>query len=276
MSDISSILDLIKQTEQESTYDIFIPSLGKSLKFLPMKASDQKELVKALVDSPFYSAMFNVKMFSIINNTLLPGQNINVGDLSSYDRQWINIQLRSHNVSVDYEEEFDYKLEYDSANTKEKFKKSINLLDHLEKKKSNKIPAPVEIIDGDFSLIIGFPNLAAETALEQYISDKVFNIDENNPKSIKSIIAVYYIVNIIKYIKAMKIKSKEIPFEMLPINDKLSIAESLPTTLTRKIISKIDELYGKAVSDILEYTFTKNKNSYTGTINVDNTFFVAN
>ncbi len=266
MSDITSILNLINETKEESKYDCFIPSLGKNISLFPLNAQHQKEFVKALVDSPYYSTIFNIKLIDILKNIISPSNEINVGTLNVFDKTLLTLKIRSENVGDNIS----------STHTDEEgneFTKNYSLKSHLTKLGEVKCPKSKTIEIDNYTLVLDYPTIDSEYEFEKYM-ETILSKVENTPKALKGVISNIYILNVLKYVKTLKIKDTEINFDELDVSEKVNIGYKLSVKITRAIIDVIDSHFGDAILKLLTYNFTHNKKPYSNTINISNTFFI--
>lgn len=268
MSDVNDILTLIAETKQDASYDVYIPSLGESFKFLPLNANDQKELVKALVDSPFYSNAFNVK-FSEILPSIMPPE-LDLTKITTFDKALISLKVRQENISDDYTAKI-----ADKKKKEETFEKVISLSSHLEKVGEIEHPTSQVVKSDGYEVTLSVPSIQTDLEFERYLTSVAVKLDPSNTQELKSMISLFYITNITRYIETLKVKDTEFNFRQLEFQDKLKIGNSLLSNITREIVKSIDSYFGAETQKILEYKFTKDKEDYTNSIVIDNTFFMV-
>lgn len=263
MSEVNDILKLIEETKTNSKYTVYSPTAEKELDLYPLNAENQKELVKALVDSPFYSTVFNVKFFEILQEVYR--DEFPISDLTILDKPLLAIKIRSENLNDEYTSTF----KKDSG--EETFTKTISLSSHLE---SLDVVSPKDTtIEADeYKVDLTLPKMIHDYQFEKYLTSVLKQLENEN---IKELIGQIYLTNILKYIKTLVIKDKVINFQSIPIEGRIEIGKTLPAKITRKIIKEIDAHFGPSLSNTITYKFTKNKKEYTGRILVDNTFFTS-
>lgn len=263
--DITNILNLIEEAKKESIYSVSI-STGEVLEFTPMTADDQKNLIKALVDSPYYSNAFNITICDILNKCYVGGSLFD-SNIDLYDKTKLILKSRSVNIDDTIKSKF-------TNSTGEEFEKEISIDAHLSKLKLKK-PTESQIEDGAYKIVIDYPKLKAEYELEQYIVTQLKKIDENDQAALKGLISVLFLINVIKYIKTLTIKDTEFNFNELSTKDKIDVGSKLSSSVIKKIIEEIDNKFSKGVDEILTCNFKHKKEDFSIKINIDNTFFIT-
>jgi hypothetical protein len=266
MSDIATILNLINETKEESKYDCFIPSIGKKISLFPLNAQHQKEFVKALVDSPYYSTIFNIKLTEILKNIIPATNEIDVGKLNVFDKTLLTLKIRSENIT-------DTITSTHKDEDGKEFTKNYSLKSHLTKLGEIECPQSKTLEIDDYTLVLDYPTIDSEYEFEKY-TESILSKIENTPKALKGVISNIYILNVLKYVKTLKIKDTEIDFNQLTVSEKVNIGYKLSVKITRAIIDVIDSHFGDGIMKLLTYNFIHNKKQYSNTITISNTFFM--
>lgn len=264
--DITNILNLIEETKQESSYTVELNNKDNPV-FIPMSAEDQKNLIKAVVDSPYYSNIFNVTIIDILEKTYINGGSILSKDIDQYDKTKILLKCRSVNIDDEYTKTF-------TDDEGKEFEKKISLESHISKNTSKK-PKEVKIEHNSYEIILNYPSLKSEYDLEKYIVNQLKKIDESNQYALKGLIATIFLVNIAKYIQSIKIKDTHINFDSISAADKIKVTSPLGSTIINKIIKEIDKTFATGISNLLTYKFKHKSEDYSLKINIDNTFFIT-
>ena len=266
MSNVADILNLIEETKKDSLYDVYIPSKGETYRLLPMTANDQKELVKALIDSPVYSNESNVK-FGMILPSILPPE-LNINELTTFDKLFLAITIRKENIKDEYVAKFTDK-------DGKKFEKEISLTKHLDKVGKVKHPEATEVKVDDIRAVLSIPSISSDLEFENFLAYQATSLKTIDETQLKNIISQLYITNIMRYIEVLEIKGTEIPFRLLPIQDKLQIGSALLSKFTKEAVNAIDEKFGKPTMNVVQYSFKHEGEQYDGNIAIDNTFFMV-
>lgn len=266
MSNISDIFKLIEDAKHENVYNTYVPSLDTEIAFLPLNANHQKQLLKSLVDNPYFSTYFNLAIFSILNEICISA--IDINKLNILDKQFILLAIRANNIGEEFE------LEKTDSNN-ETFKKKIDLFKLLAKKNRIKQLAPKVIEVDSYKATLNYPTLLKEFTFEKLVSNELSKINEENTKAMKNMISYLFIINILQYITDLTIKDNFINFEELEITNQIKIGSQLPSKLINAIISEIDTYFGAKIREVLHYEFVKDGEKYEGELTLDNVFFMS-
>jgi hypothetical protein len=264
--DITNILNLIEEVKTESKYSIKTSS-DEILEFVPMTADDQKSLIKALVDSPYYSNIFNMTICEILNKCFIGDGSLFDKNLDQYDKTLLIIKTRSINIDDTLKETL-------KDSDGKDFEKEISLEKHLKSIKSKK-PLESIIEDGSYKIVLDYPKLKSEYEIEKYIVSNLRKIDESDHFALKGLISLIFIANVIKYIKTLTVKETEFDFSSLTTLEKFKVGSSLSSSVIKKIVSEIDGKFSKGLDSILTAKFKYKGEDYDIKINIDNTFFIT-
>ena len=224
-SNVSDILKQLDTLNQATGIDIFIPSLNKTVKFKNLTLKQQKDLLKASVDETLTKLSFIVNFYSIIKDNIL--DTLNVNTLYTFDRPAIAIALRAKGLDSNYTVEEDV----------------IDLNDLL--KQISEIDASQQQLKS----IVEIENLTVELEVPHLDVDRdissvaVSKLNNTQERDIKTLVGELFIHEIIKFIKTVTFKTEtgdqSISFNGLRVEDKISIIEKFPSTLTSKVLEFI-------------------------------------
>ena len=102
---VNDILSTIQNLNTTTGFDIYLPSLQKSVKFKLLTTKQLKRLLETVVDSPVYNTQFTVAVNSLIKENCLD-PSINTDDLNIYDKAHFLLKTRIESVSTDYNVKF--------------------------------------------------------------------------------------------------------------------------------------------------------------------------
>jgi hypothetical protein len=246
-ADIISQLDTLNQ---QAGIDVYVPSLKRFVKFKPLNLRQQKNLLKSSVEETLTRLSFITSFYTIIQENIL--ETIDISNLYIFDRIAIAIALRSSSLDNIYT------FGDISYNLNDKLKE-IPLIDA-----SDYISCDISI--DNISLTLEIPRLGIDRDVCSTVLNKLNTARKDD---IRSLIGDLFINEIIKFIKNVTIKTEagEVTtnFADLKIDNRLSIAEKFPTTLTKQILDYI-KLYRK-----FEDKFTKITDA--SSIEIDGSFF---
>jgi len=249
----NNVSDILKQldTLNESTgVSIYLPSLKKSFKFKNLNLKQQKDLLKSSVDETLTKLSFIVNFYNIIQDNVIDA--INVNDLYIFDRIAIALSLRASGLNSSYTlDDETYNLNDIIARIPNIAVSAACLTTTLDMKGlSVELEVPKLNIDRDISLAT------------------INKLKNNQDKDIKTLVGELFIHEIIKFVKSVTFKTEAgdqvTSFNTLKVEDKISIIEKFPASLTKQVLEFI-----KSYRDV-ENQFTAVGDS---NIEIDGSFF---
>lgn len=262
---INELINLVRETNKEFESDIFVPSLQKEVHFKPMNASHLKAIIKTTVEGVFANNVFNQTVFQIISDTIDPS--IPVTKITTIDKLYILMHFRVKNVN----ENINVVLVHDGNEKVE----SIGLKKHLSKISKLKFDFKEQEIEvGSYKITLGVPTIDQEYLFEKYFDQMYLRkIDENNSSELKKLFAPLFLNEITQYIKYLKIKDQEINFITLSVPERLSIVESLSSSVISAILSETENLFMNKANKILEVEKEIDGEVYKGQIQINPSLF---
>ena len=211
MSDITNILKELQAIEDDSVVDIFVPSVGRLVKFKPLSVKQHHEILKCGIDGISGS----IKL-SIILNKIIIDNCLEPIDFMVYDSEWILLNLRISNVGT-------------SITLDERI---YNLGDLTRNVKLFDYTTVVSYKDINVQLVVPTIKQDIEISEACYKDFSKGNIED---KKVSDTISSMLSYEIAKFIKTVSVNDTTIDFESLSINDKRKILDSLPLTINNKI-----------------------------------------
>lgn len=218
----SDIINKLNKINEENSVEIFVPSIGRKVKFKPLNIKQQKDLIKTTMDGAASGASFSQVIGCII--TANAEENIS---FKIYDRYAIIVGLRGSTI--------------DSYNYQGKDIKISKVLEQNIKKFQQKTVEVEYVIDyNTLKIVLEIPSIERDMQVnEQFIKDTKH---QPKGKDYGSILGELYIYEIIKFIKSLQIdESDTYLFESLSLKDCISIVESLPVSVNGQIIDYIQK-----------------------------------
>jgi hypothetical protein len=273
-SEVKDIISLIKDLDINTSFNVEIPSLQKSLKFKQLTTEQLKRLLKTIIDSPVYSTEFILTFNSIIKENCLDPE-FDINNLTVYDKLIILYKTRIESISQSYTFYFTDE-EINQYNLKEK-SKTISLADHFDNFLKECINFnSVTYTHNDCIITCNLPTLGTENKLEKELH-KNTKIDINTPEELRVVIGDTFINEITKFISSITINETVIDFLVLDFKNRIKIVESLPTSAINNAIKYI-ESYRNIIKKLITYnivteTTQSTEVSFTKDFPTDATFF---
>ncbi len=254
----TAALDLLTQISNTSKYAVWIPSLDKEVYFRELNIGQQKEILQAIVDSPFYRTRFITTFYKIIKENFAGSEVLDL--FTIYDKQLILLKTRIECFGVIYNMEG----------------RQIDLSELYEKAKISlpNIPKTLEC-DSDISIDVLLPTIKTEFDLETEFRKNAEVSDVNDTNSLRKTLGELFISEITKYIAKIKIKDSIIDFSKLKsFKNRIDILEKMPNKVIQNVIEFIDEKK-QLIDNVTTITVpnTEKEGTTTETINMDSTFF---
>jgi hypothetical protein len=257
-TDIKNIIELLKELEVSSGFNVFIPSLDKEIKFKQLTTEQLKQLLKTAINSPVYNTEFILTFNSIIKENCID-ETVNTNALTVYDKLFILFSTKIVCISSDYtfsftDEEFEtYNLENDTE--------VISVKEHYDNFLNKKhIFSPVIYTQDNCTLHCNIPTIETENKLENELhkNNKITDITEDN---IQAIIGDAFINEVTKFITKIVITGNEVDFNALSFKDRVLIIEKVPVQLINNVLKYIED-YKKITEELTTFTFKTDKGDF--------------
>ncbi len=271
---IEDVLNIVKKVNDTFAYEVFIPSLNKSILFREINTSQQKRLIKSIIDSPVFNTEFIFTLRQIIKENCVD-EKLDIDQLTILDKFIISLIMRSVSVGNSYEVE----LECSNDKCKSHYKQKIDLKDLAEKAKSIKLVSKTITDDsGKFSCNCSIPTIGTEYKLEKEVRDTVDNTEIKNVDEARKMIGDVFIGEVVKYINTLIVISpdKTIQFDLNSVSmmNRITLIEQLPEKFIKKIIEYINEV-NKEIDkiSIVSFDCIKCKEKIDWRVSIDANFF---
>lgn len=227
---LSNIISAIEQANKSNLLDIYVPTQGRYIKFSPLKVSHQKKIIETALESASLSPTYNTLMGSEIINECCQETNVSI---YAIDRDPILIGLRALSLgtktTVQDENGDDIK---------------FNIHDHVNSFSSNKADPEIltvkHITDGQIEIDMCAPSLERDDIVnKQMIPNKK---DPKTKDEVKTIIGDAITYEYVKYIQRVTIGDAQIVFDPQRTKGLIQVVESLPMSLSNKIIREINKI----------------------------------
>ncbi len=220
--EVKSVLERLKEINASKGENIFLPSLGKKVKFSPFTLKQQKDLLSKLPDDSSGVLSFNNNFNSIIIDNCM--EEISLDSLNSFDRLSVIIHYRISAV----------------GGMIDKNDKKINLnslLKSIESANFEKLFQEKEIKNASFKAIVKIPTLSYDQKINVSTTLKLKKTTKQ-----QEIIAEMFVAEVLKYITSVTITDDpDITMDMYQssYDEKIKVIEQLPNNFTKKIFTFI-------------------------------------
>ena len=266
---LRDIMSLINTANKTLEHDVYIPSLNKEIHLKTLNANHTKHIAKAAIEGAFSQNQFTMTMYTILKDICDPS--VPLSKMNTYDKTLICLALRSKNIS-------DMVTVTGESETGKESDITVNISDILTVHRAN-AAITLEDIEVTFegqTVYLNYPTIEEEYQFEAHLyNTRIVNVNEKDPASMKAMFGPLFINTIAQYIKAIKINDKLVNLSTRKISDRLDIFEIIPSKLTREIIRRIDEVFGKEMAKLLTLEQAKEDGEiYTGSIEINPSLFL--
>lgn len=222
MANINDILTTLNDIALKNVIDVYLPSLQRTVKFLPLTAKQQKEFYACIKDNVFYETKFILTTYEIIKQNC---QEDITGNLTIIDRIVILLALRKNALgsSVITEEgiaNFDICLEY-----------ATKII----------VPANSTINVDNIEIEIGIPTIKDQYNMEYELRSNLKDPGVSLDEAISDVV-INNISMFIKNIRVLKENSLiDLQYSTFLYKDRLSIIENLPSSALTGLQAYLDK-----------------------------------
>jgi len=224
-NDFNDVINLLKKSANEKTYDIWVPSLERDVKFKHFTAAIHKKFIKILMDANIFNTALNITIFETIKATCAEPE-VDIGSLNVFDKIAICAGLRANNFSKDISVDL-------SDNTVSAVTNEALLLSTV---KNYTVVGDQTFTFNDIKIVCGVPTLKIEKDFDTYIHNKhLINFKREDLNQVNTILADLVLYGVSQYIKTISIGEKTVTFADLKTDNKIEILNIIDTTLIAKL-----------------------------------------
>jgi len=217
MSNVQTVLDLLKELSVKNSVSIFIPSLNREVKFRPITGAQQKKIYDSGYDNIVFRTKFILATYDIIvENCLEPDitNELNVIDrlsiLLAYRKALYGSIIKNASGEIDFTE------------CLEKLNKAANRFSEQEIEYDNiKITAQI-------------PKFIDQYKFEKELREQAV-LQRDDTKTFIEAFGEMYFGELCKTVKSISIGDVTIAFNQLSINEQLAVIERLPLVVINSI-----------------------------------------
>jgi len=212
MSKINELVATLNAITDKNIFEIYIPSLKRTVKFRPLTAKQQRAFYTCVNEKTVFNTQFILTTFNIIKGCCTESNLIPVFNI--FDRAAILIALRVNTLGnlitvLKDEQEF-----------------TVDLTDCLQQFKSLELPICKDIAVQNILI-----NLQIPTLLEQYELEKELRDKEIDTMPFSSLLEDVITGEVCKLIKEINIEQVAVGYKNLNFKDKATVVESLPASI---------------------------------------------
>lgn len=220
LSNALNILDGISKS-----YEVFVPSLNRKVKFKGFTTKQQKDAVKSALEKASTGLSFTLLLNSVLKENC--SEQI---DLLLTDRSYVAACLRVLSLSPTITQD------NDQVDLSFILNNNLSLPSELKN---------VEIVDDNVKINASIPALSKDTNINIETKKKLLPLPDNDDLT-KEAVGEIYINELVKYIDRISINNSgslvEIIFSELSLQQKVQVIEKLPLSTNTKLIEYINNV----------------------------------
>ena len=267
---IDQINQIIKRRDITYATHCMVPSLKREVPFNEINTSQQKRLVKSVIDSPVYNTEFIYTLHEILKENCQDDM-INIDNLTIIDKLILALALRVKSIGNTIDIEIQTKSE-----------KKVNVSLDIAQIHNMALTALQDINneifeDSYFKVICSVPTIGDEFKLEKEKRSNVTNIQIENVQELRRVVGEAFTDEIVKYINGVFIKSSE--DTLIPINwqqfnyiDRIKILDTFKAPLLKDILNYINKIR-KEIDKIELINVEFEGETYERRLSIDGNFF---
>lgn len=242
-ANINDLINIINKANDTFAYSIYVPSLDKEVMFREINTSQQKKLVKSVIDSPVFNTEFIFTLREIIKENCVDSD-INIDELTIYDKLMISLYMRIYSIGNELN------ITAKCPDCEKLHNRLIKLNDLIESVKEKINVNSFQEIEDDsktFKIYCEIPKIKTEYELEKEFR-KNTKIEVKDEKELRETLGNVFISELVKFISKIEITNKEenkvIEFNLktMKFSDRVQLIERLNTKLLKKIIEYISSV----------------------------------
>ena len=258
---VQDVLQLLKALDQTNSFEVYLPSLQRSVLFKQLNTEQLKKILKTIIDSPIHNTEFIITFNSIIKDNILD-DSVNVEELNVFDKTLILIKTRIESISPEYT----FNLNDEEKVQLEEFK--VNVADVYNKFiKSSPVYSTEVVKSNNCELEISLPTLETENKLEKELYKNV-KLEITTPAELRNTIGETFINELTKYIVSIKVNESIIDLNQHNFKTRIKLVEQLPTTCINGVLKFIERY-----KDLLKPLITHSSAGVEKDLPQDATFF---
>lgn len=271
ITSVDQISNLIKRKDVTYAAHCYIPSLKIEVPFAEINTSQQKRLVKSVIDSQVYNTEFIYTLREILKENC-QDSSINIDNLTIIDKLTLALALRVKSIGPTVEIEIQ---------TKQGPKMTVNLdVPTILKTAITTLQdiVPVVIEDDYYKIECSLPTIGVEYKAEKELRDPAASIEITTPAELRKTVGEAFVSEIAKYVSAVYVKGEEAE-SLIPVDwhkfsctDRIKVIETFKTSLLRSVMDFINSVR-KEIDKIELVKFEFGGEVYDRRLSIDGSFF---
>lgn len=239
---VQDVLQLLKDLDDTNSFEVYLPSLQKTVPFKQLNTDQLKKILKTIIDSPIHNSEFITTFNTLIKNNILD-PSVDVDNLNIFDKTLILIKTRIESISPEYAfnltEEEALKIKEFKVNIATSYNDFVKTLPTFNEQ---------TITNKECEIKVALPTLLTENKIEKELYNNV-KLEITTPDELRNTIGETFINELTKYIVSIKINNKELDLNQHNFKTRIKIVEQLPTTCINGVLKYIEN-YKKTLTPL--------------------------
>ncbi|MFA5754717.1 MAG: hypothetical protein WC905_05255 [Patescibacteria group bacterium] len=271
ITSIDQINKIIRRKDIAYASHYAIPSLKKEIPFNEINTSQQKRLVKSVLDSPVYNTEF-IYTFREILKENCQDDTVNIDDLTIVDKLVLALGLRMKSIG----DKIDVEIQTKDGKTVSIGLEASKIL-QMALTTINDIPSKI-FEDKYYQIECSVPTIGIEYGLERELRNKLANIEIEDIEELRQTVGDAFIGEIVKYVNKVSIKEQDdnkltlIEWQQFKFADRIKVIETFKTGLLKDILDYINVIR-KEIDKIELINFEFGGEKYERRLTIDGNFF---
>jgi len=271
ITSIDQINKIIRRKDIAYASHYAIPSLKKEIPFNEINTSQQKRLVKSVLDSPVYNTEF-IYTFREILKENCQDDTVNIDDLTIVDKLVLALGLRMKSIG----DKIDVEIQTKDGKTVSIGLEASKIL-QMALTTINDIPSKI-FEDKYYQIECSVPTIGIEYGLERELRNRLANIEIEDIEELRQTVGDAFIGEIVKYVNKVSIKEQDdnkltlIEWQQFKFADRIKVIETFKTGLLKDILDYINVIR-KEIDKIELINFEFGGEKYERRLTIDGNFF---
>lgn len=269
---LGSVMDVLNAAKaKDATYasNFWVPSLKREIRMKEMNTSQQKRLIKSIIDSPVFNTEFVFTMYEILKENCI---DVDVNELTVIDKLLLALAMRITCVNnimtaeVKTADGTEVNVDIDLKNVYDIAKASLSDIE------------PKIVRDAEYVVVCSVPTIGTEYMVEKEMRKDVDKVTVDTPKQLRKVIESAFIDEIVKYVSKVSMVDGEVetPIDWKKFNytDRIRVIETFKMGLLKQILEYINTVKAE-VEKIEIVNFEVKGEKFVQRLEIDGNFFMV-
>lgn len=244
ITSVDQITNIVKRKDIAYASHYNIPSLKKEVPFNEINTSQQKRLVKSVIDSPVYNTEF-IYTFREILKENCQDPSIDIDKLTVIDKLVLALALRTRCIGNNVEVEIETK-------NGQKMGVNIDIAKVLEIAYNTlQDISSTSFEDGYYIIECNVPTIGTEYKIEKELRNKVSNIEIQDVEELRKTVGDAFIGEVVKFISKVSVKADDntvivVDWDKFNFADRIKVVETFKTGLLKNVLDYINSVRTEA------------------------------